>query len=303
MKRITLLVTVLALCVGLASAEKINVVTTTSDMASIAREIGGDRVEVVSLITGVQDPHFVEPRPSMVVKIRKADLVLAVGLDLDIWVYSLIDAARNPKVNTGKTGFLDLSGPIKKLEVLPSGARVDASMGDVHPLGNPHYWLDPENGRLIARQIAERLSIICPADSDFFQANLKKFERRIDELIAWCQKKMEKLGEVKAVSYHRSLSYFCRRFPLKIVAELEPKPGIPPGPAHLSRVVELMKKEKVGLILQEVFYNRKAADFVARETGARVVVFPNSVGGTPEVRDYFSLLETIVSLITGEQQL
>ncbi len=297
MKKLFFIILLLAL--NTAQAEKISVVTTTSDLASITREIGGDKVEVVCLISGTQDPHFVEPRPSMVIKIKKAHLVLAVGMDLDLWVYTLLDAARNPVVNTGKIGFLDLSGPIDKLEVLPPGVKVDASMGDIHPLGNPHYWLDPENGRLIARQIARRLSQLSPENSDYFKSNLKTFEGRIDSLIITCRKKMETRGEVKAVSYHRSLPYFCRRFGLQIVTELEPKPGIPPSPAHLAEVVKIMKKENVRLILMEVFYNRRVADFVARQTGAKVVVFPNSVGGSPEAKDYFSLFETIVNLITA----
>jgi len=132
----------------------------------------------------------------MVIKVKKAHLTLAVGMDLDLWVYPLLDAARNPEVNTGKIGFLDLSGPIDKLEVLPPGAKVDASMGDIHPLGNPHYWLDPENGKLIARQIAQRLTKLSPENSDYFKANLKTFEGRIDSLITSCWKKMERLGEI-----------------------------------------------------------------------------------------------------------
>jgi ABC-type Zn uptake system ZnuABC Zn-binding protein ZnuA len=272
--------------------EIIRIVTTTSDLASMAKEVGRDKVEVTSLSRGSQDPHFIEVRPSMVMKLRDADLLILVGMDLDIWAQALVDASRNPKIKYGQTGYLDASAGIEKLDV-PAG-KVDASMGHLHIYGNPHYWLDPKNSKMIAVNIADRLCKLLPQDSSYFKQHLAEFNKKIDEkMLEWENKLMPFKGE-KIATYHRSWPYFVNRFGLVVACELEPKPGIPPSAGHLKEVMGKMRQENIKVILMEVFYDEKPAMSVAEQTGARVVVVPNSVGGTEEAKDYFTLLDTIV---------
>ena len=283
----------LLFCVLPGMAEqKIKIVTTTSDLASLAKEVGKDRVEVDSLSQGTRDPHFIEVRPSMVMKLKDADLVILVGMELDIWVQSLIDASRNSQIRYGESGYLDASVGIEKLEV-PFG-KIDASMGDVHPYGNPHYWLDPENAKIIASNIARRLSILAPAEKECFQTNLNEFNKKIEEKISFWRKKLFPLKGKEIITYHRSWPYFARRFGITIACEIEPKPGIPPSPAHLADVINKVKDEGIQVILMEVFYDEKPAKFISAETGAKVVMVPNSVGGVKEASDYFSLMDIIV---------
>lgn len=279
------------------AGDTIKIVTTTSDLASIAEEIGREKVRVVSLSRGTQDPHFVEPRPSMVMKTRDADLLIIVGMNLDIWIESLINASRNPRIKPGRPGHLDASVNIEKLDVPPGGKVCAAVMGP-HVFciiyGNPHYWVDPENAKIIASDIARRLGELYPENASFFQENLSDFHRRIDErLIKWQEKLAPFKGE-KIITFHKNWPYFAQRFGLVVADELEPKPGIPPSPGHLREIIDKMRREDIRVILQAVFYDERPARFVARETGARVVVVPNSVGGTPEARCYFSLIDTIV---------
>ncbi|MBM4140232.1 MAG: zinc ABC transporter substrate-binding protein [Nitrospira sp.] len=277
-------------------AEKpIKIITTTSDLASIAKEIGKEKVEVVSLSKGTQDPHFIEVRPSMVMKLKNADLLILVGMHLDVWIQALIDASRNHKIKYGQPGYLDVSAGIEKLDIPTS--KIDASMGHVHIYGNPHYWIDPENAKVIAANIARRLYEISPEDTSYFKKNLNKFNERVDKkLIEW-KKKLAPFKGQKIAVYHRSWPYFTNRFGFIVACELEPKPGIPPSPGHLKEVIERMRQENVRVILMEVFYDEEPARFVAQQTGAKVVVVPNSVGGAKEAMDYFSLVDTIVEKI------
>lgn len=287
----SLLMTILSV-VPCQAKEAINVVTTTADLASILKAVGKEKVEVVSLSKGSQDPHFIEVRPSQVVKLKDADLLVLVGMDLDIWVEALIDASRNSKIKHGKLGYLDCSVDIEKLDV-PLG-KIDASMGHLHIYGNPHYWLDPLNAKIIAYNIAERLCEISPQNETYFKQNLAEFNQKIDaKMIEWKEKLKPFKGQKIAI-YHRSWLYFANRFGLVVACELEPKPGIPPSFRHLKEVIDIIKKEKIKVILMEVFYDEKPARFVAEQTGANVVIVPNSVGGTKEARDYFSLIDTIV---------
>ncbi len=273
-------------------AEEIKIVTTTSDLASITKEIGKDKIKVTSLSTGTQDPHFIEVRPSMVMKLKNADLLILVGMDLDIWVQSLIDASRNPKISYAQLGYLDASVDIEKLDVPPG--KVDASMGHLHIYGNPHYWLDPENAKIIASNICERLSKISHENSHYFRDNLTEFNGKIDKKISEWKEKLAPFRGQKIAVYHRSWVYFVNRFDLVIGCELEPKPGIPPSPGHLKKVIDIIKQENIKVILMEVFYNEKPARFVSKATGAKVVAVPNSVGGVKEAQDYLSLIDTIV---------
>ena len=277
-----------------AESPKIKVLTTTEDLKSIAEYIGGDKVTVDSLARGYQDPHYLEARPSFMMKAKNADLFIRIGLELEIGYEELIiDGSRNQKIRIGQLGHLDASEGVSLLEV-PTTTKVDRSMGDVHPMGNPHYWLDPENVKIVAYNISNRLSRFSPENARYFQENLRIFNKKMDEKMTGWNKKMAPFKGSGVAIYHRSWPYFADRFGLVVACELEPKPGIPPSPAHLKEVIDIMKRDKINVILMEVFYDEKPAQFVAGQTGAKVIVVPNSVGGTKEAKDYFSLMDTIV---------
>jgi len=272
----------------------INVLTTTADLKSITEAIGGDKVKVDSLGKGYQDPHFIQAKPSFMMKAKNADLFMRVGLELEIGYEELIiDGSRNQKIRFGTPGHLDVSEGVGLLEV-PTTTKVDRSMGDIHSMGNPHYWLDPENVKIVAYNIANRLSELSPDNAAYFQENLAAFDKKMDEKMAEWQKKMEPFRGRKIAIYHRSWPYFADRFGLIVACELEPKPGIPPSPGHLKEVIDIMKRDKINVILMEVFYDEKPAHFVAGQTGAKVIVVPNSVGGTKGAKDYFALMDTVI---------
>ena len=296
MRKIIILLTLLLGLSGLAyGKDVISVLTTTEDLKSITEAIGGAKVDVDSLARGYQDPHFVAAKPSFMMKAKNADLFMVIGLELEIGYEELIiNGSRNQKIRIGQPGYLDVSEGVNLLEV-PTTTKIDRSMGDVHPMGNPHYWLDPENVKMVAYNIAKRLSELSPGNAPYFQENLASFDKKMDEKMAEWNKKMEPFKGRKIAIYHRSWPYFVDRFGLVIACELEPKPGIPPSPAHLKEVIDIIKRDKVGVILMEVFYDEKPAQFVAGQTGAKVIVVPNSVGGTKDANDYFSLMDTIIN--------
>jgi ABC-type Zn uptake system ZnuABC Zn-binding protein ZnuA len=285
--------------VSSAAERKLQVLTSTSDLKSIAEFIGGDKVEATSIAAGYQDPHFVEAKPSYMLKARNADLFIKIGMDLELgWENLILEGARNPRILVGTIGHLDASFGIEKLD-LPLGS-VDRSMGDVHPLGNPHYWLDPLNAKIIAANIAARLSQILPQAESYFRQNLSEFNKKIDQKMLEWKAKLEPFKGESIAIYHRSWTYFANRFGLNVACSLEPKPGIPPSPGHLKQVIEIIKQKGIKAILMEVFYDEKPARFVAGQTGAKVVIVPNSVGGTKEAQDYFSLIDTIIEkLVLG----
>ncbi|MDQ7779684.1 MAG: metal ABC transporter substrate-binding protein [Planctomycetota bacterium] len=282
--------------------DKTAVVTTTSDLANIVSEIGNDRVEVIGLCDGSHDPHDFEIRPSMVIKVRKARLFILLGMGLDQWALSLIDASRNSGIRFGTDGYLDASVCVTKLEI-PQG-KIDGSMGDVHPYGNPHYWLDPKNGLAIAELIAKRLAVIAPDDKEYFKANLAEFKKKLTAKIEEWERRLAAFKGTRIVTYHRSWIYFCDCFGLDVACELEPKPGIPPSPSHLAKVCETVQGGKLGVLLMEPFYSRKAADFVAEKTGVKVLVCANSVGGDEGAKTYVDVIENVVNAVCSalEQQ-
>ncbi len=276
---------------------KVKVVCTIPLLSYIVREIGGEKVEVVTLASGERDPHYVEPRPSLVVSLRNADLLVKVGMDLDMWVDSLVDASRNTKIIWGSPGYVDCSLGIKKLEV-PRG-RISPKEGEIHIYGNPHYWLSPANGEIITKNIlAGLLRVAPPSDHGFFKERADSFISRLREKAKEWKSSLAPFKGVKFVSYHRSFSYFAEYFGLDYLGTLEPKPGIPPSTAHIAQLIKDMKEQGAKLILLETYYPRKFADIVAKETGAKVVVVPPAVGAMKGVDDYFSLFDTIVSAIT-----
>jgi len=278
------------------SHAKLNVVASTPDLGSIAREVGGDRIEVTSLAKGTEDPHFVDAKPSFIRILNQADVLIEGGADLEVgWLPPLVLNARNPKIQLGQPGRIIAAEVIRLLEV-PVGP-LDRSLGDVHPFGNPHFTLDPVNGKLIARLMAERFCAIAPGDCEVFKANLKQFEDKVDARLAVWRKQMAPLRGTKVVSYHKSYSYLAERFGLRVVNTIEPKPGIPPSASHVQDLVAQMKAEGVALILVEPNRERKTPAFLAQETGAKVVLVPSMVGGSKEAGDYPALFDSIVKTV------
>jgi len=286
--------TVLALMILLAlpawAGEKLNVVTTTSDIASFAKAIGGDRINVESIARGYQDPHFVEAKPSFLLLLKKADLLMVVGLELEIgWLPPLIEQSRNTNIRPGANGYLDLSGGVEILDKPTS--KVDRSMGDVHAQGNPHYWLDPANAVRMAIMIHDKLAAMQPGDKAYFDQNLDSFKKRMDESFKRWQAALAPYKGTKVVTYHRSWSNFEKRFGLDVIDFVEPKPGVPPSPAHVFKLVGTMKDNGVKVILVEPYFSTKTPDSIAEKTGAKVVVMYPSVGGADGLDDYFKLFD------------
>ncbi len=280
-----------------AEAKKLSVVTSTTDLAALTEEVGGDKLNVESIAKGYQDPHFVEAKPSFLLKLRQADLLISVGLQLEIgWLPPLITQSGNPRIQVGAQGYLDASQFAKILEI-PQGT-VTRAEGDVHPLGNPHYWLDPDNGRRIARGIANKLADLDPADGAFFQQRFQDFEKRLLAAEQKWDAEMKPYRGRKVVTYHRSLPNFAKHFGLDVIGYVEPRPGIPPTPSHTLELMQLMKRENCKIILVEPYFDLKTPQSIARETGAQVVVYLPSVGGAKEVTTYFQLFDYDIALLT-----
>ena len=299
MKKISTIGAALAAVVlfGAAPARaQLNVVTTTADLASIAQEVGGDKVKVTSLAKGYQDPHFVEAKPSFVLLLNKAQLLVAIGRDLEIgWLPPLITQSRNTKIQPGANGYLDASQNVKVLD-MPTGA-ITRAMGDVHPSGNPHYWLDPENGGRIARSIENKLSQLDPANAAYYKGRAADFDRRLAEAQKRWRGLMAPYKGVKVITYHRSWTNFADAFGLDVIGFVEPKPGIPPTPQHTLDVINAMKAQNVKIIMVEPYFDSKTPNSIGSKTGAKVLVMPPSVGGVPQVTDYFKLFDYDVNLL------
>jgi zinc/manganese transport system substrate-binding protein len=286
----------LLVSVSVGAQSKINVITTTEDLASIAREVGGDRIVVDAMAKGYQDPHFVEAKPSFILKLQKADLLVVVGRELEIgWLPPLIQQSRNGKIQQGAEGYLDASLTAQILEV-PNGTITRAE-GDVHPFGNPHYWTDPENGKRIAKAISAKLVQLRPNDRAVFEQRLADFTSRLDAAEKRWLAMMAPYKGTKMVTYHRSLPNFAERFGLNIVDYVEPRPGIPPTPQHTLDLINEMKQQNIKLILVEPYFDLKTPNAIGRATGAEVLVLPPSVGGLKEVPDYFKLFDYDINLV------
>ena len=274
----------------------LNVVTTTEDLASLTREVGGDRVKVEGLAKGYQDPHFVEAKPSFILKLHGADLLVEIGRELEIgWLPPLIQQSRNPRIQPGADGYLDASTTARILEI-PTG-QITRAMGDVHPSGNPHYWLDPENGRRMAKAIQERLARLAPGDAAYFAGRYADFDRRLAEAEKRWVAMMAPYKGLKVVTYHRSWPNFCERFGVDVVGYVEPRPGIPPSPGHTLELIQEMKAKGIKILLVEPYFDLKTPNAIARETGAKVLVLLPSVGGEKEVTDYFKLFDYDLNLL------
>jgi ABC-type Zn uptake system ZnuABC Zn-binding protein ZnuA len=312
--------------------DTLNVVASLSDLGSIAQAVGGDKVSVTTIASGVQDPHFVDPKPSYVVKLRDADLFLVNGLELEIgWVPPLMDGARNPRIKVGAAGHVDCSRNIPVLE-LPT-TTITRAEGDVHPFGNPHYTTDPLNRKIIAETIAEAFKQASPANADYFEAKKKEFQKAIDEAMfgkdlvdlvggnkldrlarskeldsflaekklaaklgGWMGK-MRPLKGAKMVFFHKSFTYFIERFDLDVTNFVELKPGIQPGPAHLVDLVQVIQREKIKVVATHPFYDEKIARLVAEKGGATLVVIPLQVGGVEGATDSFKFYDVVTNLL------
>ncbi|MGD0972679.1 MAG: metal ABC transporter substrate-binding protein [Candidatus Korobacteraceae bacterium] len=281
-----------------AEARKLNIVTSTTDLASLAQEIGGDRISVDSIAKGYQDPHFVEAKPSFLLKLRHADLLIAVGLELEIgWLPPLITQSGNPRIQPSAAGYLDASQFAEILEI-PRG-QITRAMGDVHPQGNPHYWLDPDNGRRIAKGIAGKLAQLDPENASYFQQRFQDFDKRLTAAEQNWDAQMRPYTGRKVVTYHNSWPNFAKHFKLNVVGYVEPRPGIPPSPGHTLELIQAMRRDNVKIIMVEPYFDLKTPDSIARETGGKVLVMTPSVGGEKPVTDYFKLFDYDINLLVN----
>jgi len=296
MKIQSILVTLVVACAFLQSAyAKLNVVATLADYAAVAREIGGDKVEVTSLAKPTEDPHFVDARPSFVVKLRTADVLIEGGAELEVgWLPPLLQNARNEKIENGKPGRVSASQGIRLLDI---PATLSRAAGDVHASGNPHFMVDPIIAKAIAQHIAQSFAAVDPANAAFYQANYAKFEAAINARLQDWGRALLPYKDQQLAAYHDSWVYFAHRFGFVIETFLEPKPGIPPSPSHLAEVITKMKSEHVKAIMVEPFQNRKIAEKVASSTGAQVVDAAQFPGALPNADTYIAHIDALVGRV------
>ena len=300
----TILSILIAALFAATAHAKLNVVATTPDLASIAREIGGDKIELTTLAKATEDPHFVDAKPSFIVKLNRADVLIEGGAELEIgWLPALLDQSRNDKLAAGAPGHVVCSSGVQLLEV---PATLDRSKGDIHAAGNPHYVVDPINAKVVAQNIAAALLLNDAKNAEYYQANLKRFDDAIDaKLVEW-RATLAPFKGTPVVAYHNSWLYFAQRFDLKIDLFLEPKPGIPPTPAHLSEVITKMKVQNARVIIVDPYLNRKTAETAARGTDALVLdvtQFPGGIKGTEggyiQLEDY--LVNSLAKALAGKK--
>ena len=273
----TLIAAIAAVVFSAPLGAQLRVVTSTTDLADIAAAVGGRLVNVSHVSEGYQDPHFAEAKPSFVLQLRKADVFAFVGLDLEAgWMPLLLQGARNPKVSPGGRGHVDVSQAIEVLD--RARGKVDRSLGDVHALGNPHYWLDPDNGRRIAQLFRRKFAELDAKNADAYAANAAAFEAKLKAAEdRWALQRAQIKGK-PVVAYHTSWKYLAEYTGVNIVGFMEPKPGVPPSPSHIASLIAEMKRTGAKAIIMEPYYSRKDADFVAARTGAKVLVLAPSVG-------------------------
>jgi zinc/manganese transport system substrate-binding protein len=291
--------TLVAICtLALAApAAALEVVTTTEGLAAIARDLGGDTVHVEALSRGSQDPHFVDANPVLAVKLRRADLLVDVGLELEAgWLPPLVNQSRNSAVQPGGKGRLTAASAVQVMEA-PTGP-VDRSMGDLHPGGNPHFFSDPRRAEPIAAAISARLAQLDPKNAAKYEARLADFRRRLGEARARWEARLAPVRGKPVITHHRTLTYFLDWTGLRRAGELEPKPGTPPPPSHVAELVGVVKAQGVRAILVESYYDHRPAETLAQHSGAKVVVIPGDVGADPAAKDWFSYVDLLVSRVT-----
>jgi zinc/manganese transport system substrate-binding protein len=297
-KLISIAALIAAMLSSVDASAAMKVVTSTQDLESIVKAVGGDKVTVESLAKGYQDPHFVEAKPSFIFKLHSADLLVAVGRELEIgWLPPLITQSRNSKIQPGNRGYLDASLKARILDI-PTGP-ITRAMGDVHPQGNPHYWLDPGNGRRIAQSVQAKLSELSPGDTAYFAERYADFDRRLAEAEKRWKAAMAPYKGLKVVTYHRSWPNFAEAFGLDVIGYIEPKPGIPPSPGHTLALEQEMKRQNVKIVLVEPYFDLTTPNAIGRDTGAKVLVMPPSIGGVKEITDYFTLFDYGINLLVS----
>ena len=299
MKTLKLLLAFLLALPALASAQgKLNVVATTEDLGALAREVGGDKVSVTALAKGYQDPHFVDPKPSFILAVSKADVLIVVGRELEIgWLPPLLTSSRNAKIQPGANGYLDASMNVRILEI-PTG-QITRAMGDVHPAGNPHYWLEPGNGRRIAQAIRDKFSALQPANAAYFGQRYTDFDMRLAAAEKRWDATLAPFKGAKLVTFHRSWPNFMERWGLDVIGYVEPLPGIPPTPQHTIEVIQTMKSQGSKLIIVEPYFDLKTPQSIATQVGGRVLVLAPSVGGSKEATDYIALFDYDVTQLAA----
>jgi ABC-type Zn uptake system ZnuABC Zn-binding protein ZnuA len=273
------------------SIAQIKVVTTTTVIYDLVKNIGGEKVEVDYLSRGDQDVHFLEILPSYMLKLRNADIFFQIGLQLEMWAPQIIDGSRNSNLK-----IVYLSDEINPKEVPTT--KVDASLGDVHPNGNPHYWLDPYNAKIMVQEIYNELSLQSPENDSYFKTNLDNYLAKLDKKISEWESKMSKLKQKEIIFFHSAWIYFADRFGIKIAGYVEPKPGIPPTPSHNADIIQLIKKKNIKLIVMDVFYSDNAPNQIASITGVKVLKIPTQVFGQENIKSYIDLIDNIVNKIT-----
>jgi zinc/manganese transport system substrate-binding protein len=291
---------ILVAMIGSAPAQaKLRVVASTPDVADITRQVGGDRISVETIAEGTQDPHKVPVKPSFVTKLNRADALVVQGLGLEhAFVPALLEAARNDRIMPGAVAYIDASLYVKPLEVPSSQSR---TQGELHPLGNPHFNLDPEQGKPMARAIAEGLERVDPAGASAYREGLARFTALLDRKIAEWEKLAAPLRGLKVVSYHQDLIYLAERYGLQLVGTIEVKPGIPPTPAHLEDLLNDMQRQKVKVIIREISYDPGTAQSLAERTGARVAQISAMAGGLGTPGYIESIEADLRSLVAAAQ--
>ena len=291
---------IIALCVlaspGIAQ-DRVQVVTTTTDLRSLTEAVGGDRVAAVSLVPPNMDAEDYQPKPQDVLRLKQARLLVRVGLDYDLWVDRLLVQAGRPEISRGGPAYVDASLAIAVLEL--RGMSVGPGDGHAHGSGNPHYWLDPKNAETITANIVEALARVDPANASIYEANRQAFLARLNAKLAEWEAKLSALKSMPIVAYHNSWPYFARRFRLDVVGFIETKPGVPPSPSHLAAIVRDMRARGARIVVREPHEPERDVAFVASKTGAQVVTLAASVGALPRADDYISLFDVNVEALTS----
>jgi zinc/manganese transport system substrate-binding protein len=294
------LVTAALTLVPARAEAKLKVAATIETLADLARQVGGDRLEVTALSHGYMDPHFIQAKPSLVLTLNRADAVLYVGLELELgWLPPLVQQSRNPRIQQGQPGNIDASTAIDVEDVPRIPADQLRAMGDIHPLGNPHYWIPPKNARAVARLLAKRFGALDPAGAAAYQAGLAAFERQLAAKEREWATVAAPLRGMKVVTYHKSWSYVAGWLGLVELGYIESKPGTPPSADHTSRLIASMRAEGARLVVHEDFYPSSLATFVAEKGGARVVSCPSDVGATPRIKTYIDLVDSVLAALRG----
>jgi zinc/manganese transport system substrate-binding protein len=283
MKQIIIFILLASVLSSVSMCAEITVVTSLPDYADIVTQIGGNRVVVNFIVKGDQNPHFVEVKPSYMMKLKSADIFFVNGMELEMWAPQIVDGSRNSRLQV-----IDLSQGIEKLEV---PEKIDASQGDVHRFGNPHYWLDPRNIRIISGEIVDALSKISPEDEKYFHSNAEAYQKKLDAKIIEWESVLKPFRGSKIITFHRSWTYFTHWLGLDVVDQIEPKPGIQPSPAHTAELLKRIREGNIKAIIVEPFYDTSAPDQIARSSSAKVLQLATSPGGVDEAKDYISMMD------------